>query len=412
VVRLNGKDHYLGRYGGAAAKAAYESLIAQWLAQGRQLLDPEAGPTVNDVMLAYDHHAEAYYQHEGQRSSELECMRDALRIVKALWGRTPASDFGPKKLKAVRQNMVEKGWCRTYVNHQVDRVRRVFRWAVAEELVPGSVYHGLQALAGIRRGMPGVRESKPVKPVPEPFIAATLPLLPPPIAAVVELQLLTGMRPSEALMIRACDLDMSGRVWIYRPEKHKTQHHGKVREIYIGPRGQEIIKRFLKLDTQAYLFSPADSEMKRNAQRRERRQTPLWRSHQKRRDRKWKRNRQRPPGDRYDIASYRRAIARACAKAFSLPDHLDRRRPPNGKVESIRAWRARLTADEKVEIRAWRRQQRWHPHQLRHSAATNLRKEFGVELTRIVLGHSTAFTTEIYAEADKQQAMEVIARIG
>ena len=54
----------------------------------------------------------------------------------------------------------------------------------------------------------------------------------------------------------------------------------------------------------------------------------------------------------------------------------------------------------------------WHPHQLRHNAATNLRREFGIELARIILGHATAFTTEIYAEADRQQAMEVVAKIG
>ena len=41
-----------------------------------------------------------------------------------------------------------------------------------------------------------------------------------------------------------------------------------------------------------------------------------------------------------------------------------------------------------------------------------MRKEFGVELARIILGHATAFTTEIYAETDRQQAMEAIGKIG
>lgn len=54
----------------------------------------------------------------------------------------------------------------------------------------------------------------------------------------------------------------------------------------------------------------------------------------------------------------------------------------------------------------------WHPNQLRHNAATVLRKEHGIELARIVLGHSTAFTTEIYAEADRDQALAVVAKIG
>jgi hypothetical protein len=83
-----------------------------------------------------------------------------------------------------------------------------------------------------------------------------------------------------------------------------------------------------------------------------------------------------------------------------------------GKSETRREWFARLTPDEKAEIKAWRREHSWHPNQLRHNAATRLRKEFGVELARIILGHATAFTTEIYAEADRAQAMEVIAKVG
>ncbi len=93
VGRLNGKDHYLGRYGRAQAKANYETLIARWLAQGRNLPDPEAGLTVNDILLADDRFAEAYYKPTDKVSTEVVCIRDALRIVKALYGRTPAAAF-------------------------------------------------------------------------------------------------------------------------------------------------------------------------------------------------------------------------------------------------------------------------------------------------------------------------------
>ncbi len=41
-----------------------------------------------------------------------------------------------------------------------------------------------------------------------------------------------------------------------------------------------------------------------------------------------------------------------------------------------------------------------------------LRKEFGVELARIILGHSTAFTTEIYAEVDRKKAMDAMNQVG
>jgi integrase len=125
-----------------------------------------------------------------------------------------------------------------------------------------------------------------------------------------------------------------------------------------------------------------------------------------------KRNPKKRLGDRYDTAAYRRAISYACVRAFPLPEHLAPGTMPDGKRETAKAWHARLTPEEKAEIRAWKREHRWFPHQLRHNAATSLRKEFGVEVARIILGHATAFTTEIYAEADRLQAMEVIAKVG
>ena len=72
-------------------------------------------------------------------------------------------------------------------------------------------------------------------------------------------QLVTGMRPGEVVLMRACDIDMSGKTWEYRPESHKTEHHGIERVIFLGPRAQTIARPFLKRDLQAHLFSPKDA---------------------------------------------------------------------------------------------------------------------------------------------------------
>jgi integrase len=111
---------------------------------------------------------------------------------------------------------------------------------VENELVPPSVFHGLQAVAGLRLGRCTARESKPIKPVPEAFIAVARPHMPPQVRAMVDLQLLTAMRPGETCLMRAIDLDMTGRVWIYRPESHKTEHHGHVRQISLGPEPRRL----------------------------------------------------------------------------------------------------------------------------------------------------------------------------
>jgi integrase len=403
VVTLNGKDHYLGSYGSKDSRTAYDQLIAEWLACGRRLPDAEHGLSVNEVILAYVRYAADYYSTTGE-TSEGERIKDAMRPLKELYGKVSASEFGPKKFKAVRKAMLAKGWCRSNVNHQANRIKRMFKWAVSEELVPPSVYHGLQAVAGIRKGMSSVRESEPVRPVPEMILLATLPELPAALRDIAEVQLLTGMRPGEALAMKAVGLDTTGRVWTYKPEKHKTAHHGHERIIFIGPKAQEIIRPWLKTDLQGYLFSPAETEETRNAERRRERKSPMTPSQAKR---KRKRNRQRPLGERYHPASYRKAIARACDAAFPLPADLARK-----AGESRKQWLARLTPEQQADVKAWRKDHRWHPNRLRHNAATRLRKEFGVELARIVLGHATAFTTEIYAEADQAQAREVIGKVG
>jgi len=105
-------------------------------------------------------------------------------------------------------------------------------------------------------------------------------------------------------------------------------------------------------------------------ERRQNRQTPLTPSQ---RARTRKAQPQRTAGDHYDTRTYNHAVARACARAAVL---------------------------------------RWHPHQLRHNAATNLRKEFGIEVARVVLGHTSPTITESYAEVDREKAVEAMRRVG
>ena len=120
-------------------------------------------------------------------------------------------------MKAVRAAMVEKGWCRQHVNKQVGRLRQLFRWATENELAPPSVYHGLQAVAGMKQGRWDAREAEPVKPVLEERVRPVLPYLSPQVKAMIELQLLTEMRPGEVCQMGSCDVDTNGRLWRYKP---------------------------------------------------------------------------------------------------------------------------------------------------------------------------------------------------
>ena len=115
----------------------------------------------------------------------------------------------------------------------------------------------------------------------------------------------------------------------------------------------------------------------------------------------------RHPGERYTTDSYRRAIARACDQAFPPPDSLAKL-----ETETKAQWQKRLTKKQKAELKEWRRAHHWHPHQLRHNYATDVRKQFGLEAAQILLGHSHADVTQIYAERDMTRAATVAAKIG
>jgi hypothetical protein len=86
----------------------------------------------------------------------------------------------------------------------------MFKWAVSEELVAESVYNALTTVRGLERGRSEARETEPVGPVADSVVEAKLPRLTHTVRAMVQVQRLTGARPGEICLMRACDLDMSG----------------------------------------------------------------------------------------------------------------------------------------------------------------------------------------------------------
>jgi integrase len=372
VVTLDGRDHYLGPWQSKASRVRYDQLTGEWLANGRQLPgESERSRTVEELMAAFWIHAERYYVGaDGKPTKELDSYRQAMKPLRTFYGESLAANFGPSALKHIRQWMIEQDYARTHINHQVNRIRRIFKWGVENELVPIAVYQTLTTVSGLKRHRSAARETSPVTPVPDAFVDAVLPFVSPQVGAMIELQRITGMRSGELTSMRTCDINTSGIVWEYRPTQHKTAYQERERVVYLGPKAQEILRPYLRTDIQAFLFSPAEAEAQRNARRRLRRVTPVTPSQSRRRP---KTSPARPRGNRYSPDSYRQAVEYAIKKA-GVPH--------------------------------------WHPHQLRHNAATRLRRDHGLDIAQIVLGHARADVTQVYAEADRNKVIEVIRHSG
>jgi len=377
-VRIHGRDIYLGRFGSPESKEAYARLIAEHFANGESESVTVPGGeklTIAALVVKYDDFAKSYYVKNGHPTDERYAIKAAVGPLVNLYGSTPADEFGPKRLKAIRQEMVSRGrkrdghaLSRKYVNYRTACIVRIFRWAVEEELVPAAVYQSLKAVVSLQKGrVSAVRESKPVKPVPEEHIRPVLEEVWPQVGAMIRLQLLTGMRPDEATIMRPCDIDRRGDLWVYRPSSHKTEHHNVEKAVFLGPRAQEIIEPWLDREPTAYLFNPREvreavlaSRRTGDAQgspRRPRGRQPMTRL----------------PRDHYDDETYCQAVERACERA-GVP--------------------------------------KWTPGRLRHNAGTYVRKMFGAEAAQLVLGHRNLSTTEIYAEKDRKRYEEIARAIG
>jgi integrase len=371
---------YLGPFNSPESRARYAETVAAWL-QGKStpapvpMLAPGSRSfTVGRLALEYFEHAQQYYRDpQGKETKQVYTERRAMRLLVEAFEAVECEAFGPRKLVEFQQSLAGRGLSRTTVAEYVGAVKRAFRWAVLQERIPGGVMHSLREVPNLKAGRSAAKEPKRVQPVPVEVVEKTLPHLSPVLADVVRVLLLTGARPGEVLGMRWGEIDRSGGVWIFKPAQHKTAYRGHSRQIAIGPKAQEVLGKYLNRSPDAFLFSPREAVEQMRARRRAERKTPVWASHAARYAKQKRKKPKRAPGERYHPNQLGKAIARACQTA-GVPG--------------------------------------WHPHQCRHTAATEIRRRFGLEAAQVVLGHESPDVTLIYAEKHAAAAVEVMKEIG
>ena len=344
---LGGQDYY-DRF---ASRMNYDRLIGEWLAGGRRIgpRDTIGDLTITELMARYREFAKQHYRKDGQPTQEVSNIRYALRPLRRLYAATPAREFGPLALKAIHSGLFAMG--------------SVARKSISAWVRSNGCSNGPSANSWCRRACfrpskqslaykPAgpMHESPPVLPVPDHVVDATIPHLPAVVADMVRFHRLTGGRPGEICAIRPCDVDTNSDVWVYKPASHKTQHHGRERRIFIGPKARLCCGHNCS-QKQSYCFSPAESESQRREEIHENRKTPL--NYGNRPGSNRKRKPRRTPGERYEKDAYNRAIRRGVDKANAarLKEAAEMGKNPD-EVQHV---------------------PRWHANQLRHSAATQLR---------------------------------------
>ncbi len=315
-----------------------------------QRVAPTDARTVDDVCSAYLDYAAVYY-HGGHELSTVTC---ALRVFRALYGRRPIGDIVHTDLLQAREALVRKGLARVTVNRYIGVItNRLAPWAFDTGIIRAATKAELTPVSPLKANRCAARECAPVRPVADDIVDKTLACLPPNLAAMVRVQRLTGMRPAEVCQLNWPAIDTSTIPWVYRPEHHKNEWRGQPRAVCIGPRARAILRQYTSTK---YPFSPLAAIAERLAARghKEITDAPLGRR----------------VGERWTREAYTRAINRACARAG---------------VES------------------------WAPNRLRHAFATEVRRAFGVDAARAVLGHSTgAKITDRYSfEAAIDEAVKL-----
>lgn len=375
---VNGSWLNLGKYDSPESHREFNRIVAEFSASAGRLnrvnivLSPDI--TVDEVMLGFLRHAERYYRREdGTPTTELDEIKRSVAMVRRIYGGTAASKFGPLSLEAVREQMIQAGWCRKLINKRVGRIKRMFRWAASRELIASEVYGALRLLEGLTQGRTTARESPRVTPVEPTTVVATLPFFGRHLRAMVELQRLTGMRPGEVCAIELAEIDRSTEPWTYRPRQHKTLHRGKTRLVMIGPRGRAVIEEFVAggfvVDPSGPLFSPRRAREERFEMMRAKRKSAVQPSQKNRRKAKPK----LLPAEEYTPHTYAHAVRVAAKKAGAA---------------------------------------HWHPNQLRHLYASEVRKDHGLEAAQVLLGHSRADITQVYAERDLALAAKIALQVG
>jgi integrase len=351
-VKINGKSHYLGKYGSPESYKEYERLRAEHaLGFAMPSLPSSLGMTVDELIAGC-----LKADPRGLDHPQVQRVARACVPLSRLFGPTQAGEYRANRLRATRDAMIDQRWmtdeekekcgpwCRNTINKAVQRIIIVFSWGESTEILPMGIAEHLRTVKPLEINDPRIFDHPDREPADwEAQVKPCLKFMAPVVRAMLTVQYHAGMRPDNVCRMRRCEIEQcEDGIWLYRPSKHKNKWRKKTLVIALGPIAQQTLAPwFMAAEPDGYIFPPA-----------------------KRRN-----------GAQYYLENgYAQAIRRAIKAAKVKP---------------------------------------WCLYQLRHSAGHRAEEVGGLPAAAAVLGHHSLETTKIYTDKQRLKlAIETAKKIG
>lgn len=337
-------------------KMAEQAAARYWEEHTRQVARHEpSGVSVAELCALWAEHCREYYRRpDGKPTSMATNAILAVRLFRDLYGNAAVAELTHADMLQLRDALVRSGVARTTVNRRLWCVKYMLSWALDEALITATVKAELTQVRGVKRGRTSAPERVPVRPVDDATVEKTVEHMVPNTADMVRVHRLTGMRPCELCAMRWSLIDRSRTPWVYHvpPEANKNEWRGELgmpRVVCIGPKARAILERHTDGDIP---FSPARAMAEHIEAVRAARKTPVY---AERRDAP---HVPRVLGERWTTDAYTKTIAAACRRAGIEP---------------------------------------WGANRLRHAFGTEVRRAFGLDAAKAVLGHTDGgCITDVY----------------
>ena len=362
-----------------------------------RVINPTGIKTVGQLYDGYLQWAEENMPplRDGRETPELLVVRRCEKFLEP-YRAWPVGDFDSEELRAVQDAMVAYrytravpaaskeppepiGYTRNSINRNVNQIRKMWQWATAREIVSMSSARRLREVKSLRIGRTAAKDKlKRVAVTTEEFDAVT-ERISHVVADMLRLMWLTAMRPSEVCRLRPYDiLRDDPSCWLYIPGRdvslmgdHKTIQHQRVKAIPLAAKAQAVlVPRISDFESMECVFSPAEAVQELLDWRAANRKTS-----DKQGNRPGTNRKEHPmikPGTMYSLSAFCEAVKRACKRA---------------DVE------------------------RFTPRDLRRTAATRIRTHSSKEAAKLLLGHVSTDTTDLYLLEEVQEVMKVAIQL-